>query len=105
MNLKDRVAIVTGGSSGIGRALPEGLASEGSKIVVADISRSEAAAKEMNQKGFQAAGIKVDVSSPEETERMVQETVKAFGRIDVLVNNAGIYTTLNPGPFEKIPVS
>jgi NAD(P)-dependent dehydrogenase (short-subunit alcohol dehydrogenase family) len=105
MNLKDKVAIVTGGSTGIGRALAEGLASEGAKIVVADIAGSEAAVKEMNQKGFQAVGIKVDVSSPEETERMAQEAVRAFGHIDVLVNNAGIYTTLNPGPFEKIHVS
>jgi NAD(P)-dependent dehydrogenase (short-subunit alcohol dehydrogenase family) len=104
MNLKDKVAIVTGGSMGIGRALAEGLASAGAKIVIADIARADIAAKEMNQKGYQAAGIKVDVSSPQETQKMAEETVKTFNRIDILVNNAGIYASLIPGPFEKIPV-
>ena len=104
MNLKEKVAIVTGGSMGIGRALAEGLASAGAKIVIADIARADTAAKEMNQKGYQAAGIKVDVSSPQETQKMAEEAVKTFNRIDILVNNAGIYASLVPGPFEKIPV-
>jgi NAD(P)-dependent dehydrogenase (short-subunit alcohol dehydrogenase family) len=104
MNLKDKVAIVTGGSMGIGRALAEGLASAGAKIVIADIARADTAAKEMNQKGYQAAGIKVDVSSPQETQKMAEEAVKTFNRIDILVNNAGLYASLMPGPFEKIPV-
>ena len=104
MYLKEKVAIVTGGAMGIGRAMAEGLASVGASLIIADVARADVAAKEMNQKGFNAIGVKVDVSSEEDTERMVDETIKAFKRIDILVNNAGIYTSLIPGPFEKIPV-
>lgn len=104
MYLKGKVAIVTGGAMGIGRAMAEGLASVGASMVIADVARADVAAKEMNQKGFNAIGVKVDVSVEEDTERMVDETIKAFKRIDILVNNAGIYTSLIPGPFEKITV-
>jgi NAD(P)-dependent dehydrogenase (short-subunit alcohol dehydrogenase family) len=104
MYLKDKVAIVTGSAMGIGRAMAEGLASEGASIVIADVARADVAAKEMKDKGFQAIGVKVDVSSQQDTEKMAAETLKAFRRIDILVNNAGIYTSLIPGPFAKITV-
>ena len=104
MYLKDKVAIVTGSAMGIGRAMAEGLASEGASIVIADVARADVAAKEMKDKGFKAIGVKVDVSSQPDTEKMAAETLKAFRRIDILVNNAGIYTSLIPGPFEKITV-
>jgi NAD(P)-dependent dehydrogenase (short-subunit alcohol dehydrogenase family) len=104
MYLKEKVAIVTGGATGIGRAISEGLASEGANLVIADMVAAENAAKEMNEKGFKAIGVKVDISSQQDTERMAKETLKAFNRIDILVNNAGIYTSLVPGPFEKITV-
>ncbi len=104
MYLKNKVAIVTGGSIGIGRAMAEGLASEGASVVIVDIAGVDGAAREMKEKGFKALGIKVDVSSEKDTEKMVEETLKAFQQIDILVNNAGIYTSLIPGPFEKITV-
>ncbi len=104
MYLKDKVAIATGGSIGIGRAMAEGLASEGASVVIADIAGADGAAREMKEKGFKVLGIKVDVSSEKDTEKMVEEALKAFQRIDILVNNAGIYTSLIPGPFEKITV-
>jgi len=104
MFLKDKVAIVTGAAQGIGRAMAEGLASEGASIVIADIAKADLAAKEMREKNFKAIGIKVDVASEADTQKMAAETIKAFGRIDILVNNAGIYTSLIPGPFEKITV-
>lgn len=104
MKLKDKVAIVTGGAMGIGRAMAEGLASEGASIVIADVAGAEIAAKEMQGKGCKAIGVKVDVSVEKESQAMVAEAIKAFGRIDILVNNAGIYTSLLPGPFEKITV-
>ncbi|MGD0627295.1 MAG: SDR family oxidoreductase [Thermodesulfobacteriota bacterium] len=104
MYLKDKVAIVTGSAMGIGRAMAEGLASEGASIVIADVARADVAAKEMKDKGFKAIGVKGDVSSQQDTEKMAAETLKAFRRIDILVNNAGIYTSLIPGPFEKITV-
>ena len=104
MYLKDKVAIVTGAAQGIGRAMAEGLASEGASIVIADMAKAEEAANEINQKGFKVIGLKVDVSSEEDTKRMAEEAIKTFNRIDILVNNAGIYTSLIPGPFEKITV-
>lgn len=104
MYLKDKVAIATGGSIGIGRAMAEGLASEGASVVIADIAGADGAAREMKEKGFKVLGIKVDVSSEKDTEKMVEEALKAFQRIDILVNNAGIYTSLIPGPFENITV-
>jgi NAD(P)-dependent dehydrogenase (short-subunit alcohol dehydrogenase family) len=104
MYLKEKVAIVTGSAMGIGRAMAEGLASEGASIVIADVAKADVAAKEMKDKGFKAVGVKVDVSSQQDTEKMAAETLKAFHRIDILVNNAGIYTSLIPGPFEKITV-
>ena len=104
MYLKDKVAIVTGSAMGIGRAMAEGLASEGASLVIADVARADVAAKEMKDRGFKAIGVKADVSSQQDTEKMAAETLKAFRRIDILVNNAGIYTSLIPGPFEKITV-
>ena len=104
MNLKDKVAIVTGGAMGIGRAMAEGLAEEGAGVVIADISKADIAAREMKAKGFKAIGVRVDVSSETETVKMAEEAVKAFDRIDILINNAGIYTSLIPGPMEKITV-
>lgn len=104
MFLRDKVGIITGGARGIGRAIAEGLGSEGASLVIADVAGAEEAAEEMNQKGFNAIGVKVDVSSEQDTERMADETIKAFKRIDILVNNAGIYSSLIPGPFEKITV-
>jgi len=105
MYLKAKVSIVTGGAMGIGRAIAEGLASEGASLVIADVEGADTAAQEMNQKGFSAIGVKVDVSSEQDTERMVDETIKAFKHIDILVNNAGIYSSLVPGPFEEITVN
>jgi NAD(P)-dependent dehydrogenase (short-subunit alcohol dehydrogenase family) len=102
MYLKDKVAIVTGGAMGIGRAMAEGLASEGASIVIADIAKADEAAKEMQRKEFKAMGVKTDVALEEDTKRMAEQTIRTFGRIDILVNNAGIYTSLLPGPFERI---
>jgi NAD(P)-dependent dehydrogenase (short-subunit alcohol dehydrogenase family) len=104
MYLKEKVAIVTGSAMGIGRAMAEGLASEGASIVIADVAKEDVAAKEMKDKGFKAVGVKVDVSSQQDTEKMAAEALRAFNRIDILVNNAGIYTSLVPGAFEKITV-
>ena len=80
MKLKGKVAIVTGAAMGIGRALAEGLASEGASIVIADVAGAETAAKEMQGKGYKTLGVKVDVSAEKETQAMVAEAVKALGR-------------------------
>jgi citronellol/citronellal dehydrogenase len=96
--LKDRVAIVTGSSRGIGRALALGFSSEGAHIVVAAKSETpteklpgsiHTVAEEIQASGGSALAIKVDVRSEDDVKEMVGRTVERFGRIDILVNNAG----------------
>ena len=98
--LDDKVAIVTGGAQGIGRAIADGLAEEGARIVIADIQRADEAAASFRE----GVGVTVDVSSEADVERMAEETVARCGRIDVLVNNAGLYASLAMRPFDEIPV-
>lgn len=92
-NLRDRVALVTGASRGIGRAIALALASEGAKVV-ANYARSSAAADEVvaeiQAAGGEAIALQADVSQAEQVETLVKETKAKFGSIDVLVNNAGI---------------
>ena len=90
MLLKDKKAIVTGGASGIGQAISSLLAKEGADVAVADIQNAAATLKEISGAGRRALGVKVDVTNRDSVEAMVQRVVKEFGRIDVLVNNAGI---------------
>ena len=101
MKLVGKTAIVTGGAMGIGRALADGLAAEGANIVIADQTGAEAAAAEMTEAGFTALGIACDISSEEETRRMAAQSIETFGAIDILINNAGIYSNLAPQPFEQ----
>lgn len=95
-----KVAIVTGGAQGIGRAIAEGLAAEGARIVIADIQGAEETAGDFQD----GVGLTVDVASEADTERMAAETVQRCGGIDILVNNAGLYASLSMRPFEQIPV-
>jgi len=99
-SLAGTVAIVTGGSQGIGNAIARGLAAEGARIVVADVQRAEEAAREFED----GVGLAVDVADEKDVERMAAETVERCGRIDVLVNNAGLYASLPMRPFAEIPV-
>jgi len=106
LGLAGKVAIVTGGSGGLGLAFAEGLAGAGAKVVIADIKAAaaeESAAKLMGQ-GFDARPLTVDVSNEDSVEAMVARTVDAFGALDILVNNAGVYATLQRKPFYEISV-
>lgn len=103
--LDGRVAIVTGGAMGIGRALAEGLAAEGAAVTIADVSGAEEAAAEVSSDGRRVLGVTADVTSEEDTRSMVDATVSEFGGLDILVNNAGLYSSLNPGPFDEIDVA
>ena len=104
--LKGKVAIVTGAGSGIGKALARRLASDGASVVIADLQRFDQAAAEIaKDTGARTLGLQIDVSSEEHTTRMASEAVKAFGRIDVLVNNAAVFSTLKLKPFEEIPLA
>lgn len=103
MRLKDRVAIVTGAGSGIGKALALRLARDGAAVVVADVRNHDVAAAEIAKAtGARALGLRIDVSSEADTERMAAQAMTTFGRIDVLVNNAAIFSGLELKSFEKI---
>ena len=92
MDLKGKVAIVTGGAQGIGKSIATRLAQAGANVVIADVMEevAKSTAQEISQKGNEAISIKVDVSSLSSVEEMVKKTLDKFGRIDILVNNAGI---------------
>ena len=92
LRLRDKVAIITGAGSGIGRESALLFAREGAKLIVADISE-EAGRETVGLIGKDALFVKVDVSNWTDTERMIQVAVKQFGRLDILFNNAGIYLT------------
>jgi NAD(P)-dependent dehydrogenase (short-subunit alcohol dehydrogenase family) len=89
--LDGRIAIVTGGAQGIGKAIADGLAAEGATVVIADLDPPE-------------GGIRADVSSEADVEAMTRETVETHGGIDILVNNAGLYASLAMRPFTEIPL-
>ena len=99
MRLADRVVIVTGGAQGIGRAIAQRLHEEGATIVVADLQGAEEAAAELG-----GLGVRVDVSREADTQAMASAALERYGRIDGLINNAGIYSSLVPKPFEEIDV-
>jgi 3-oxoacyl-[acyl-carrier protein] reductase len=92
-SLRGRVAIVTGGASGVGRGIAVVLAGEGANVVVADVDAgaATAAAAELPEAGGSAMAVEVDVSSRPSVERMAAVTLDARGRIDILCSNAGIY--------------
>jgi 3-oxoacyl-[acyl-carrier protein] reductase len=92
MRLQDKVAIVTGGGQGIGRATAMTFAREGAKVVVADMNEeaTKAVAEEITSSGGQAIPVVVNVTQSDSVDAMVQATVDWGGTIDVLVNNAGI---------------
>lgn len=105
MRLKGRTAIVTGAGTGIGKAFALRLAQDGANVVIADIRNHDAAAAEIAEAtGVKALGLKIDVSNEADTIRMAEETVRAFGSIDTLINNAAMFSMLQLRPFEQIPV-
>ncbi len=101
LELKNKVAIVTGGTQGIGRATALRLAEEGASVVIAARGREllDRVAAEIRAAGGSVAAVQADVSRAEDCARLVAEAVTAFGRLDILVNNAGTSAT---GEFESV---
>jgi NAD(P)-dependent dehydrogenase (short-subunit alcohol dehydrogenase family) len=100
MRLADRVAIVTGGAQGIGRAIAQRLHADGATVVIADLQGHEEAAAELD-----GLGVRVDVSQEADVAALAAGVLERYGRIDALVNNAGIYSSLVPKSFEEIDVA
>lgn len=93
MRLDNKVAIITGGGTGIGKETSMLFAKEGAKIVITDINQEsgQQVVKEIKENGGEALFIRHDVSKEEDWKRVAEETIKGFGKVDVLFNNAGIY--------------
>jgi len=102
MRLVGKVAIVTGGARHIGAVYCRKLAAEGAAVIIADVLDGDKVVQEITAAGGRAMALKVDVSKQEDTIQMAAETVKTFGRIDILVNNAAIFINIQRQPFYEI---
>jgi NAD(P)-dependent dehydrogenase (short-subunit alcohol dehydrogenase family) len=93
MRLQGKVAVITGGAQGLGRAITLAMAREGAKVVVADLQadKAESVAEEARALGAEALALEVNVASEPSVQRLADETFKRFGRVDILVNDAGVY--------------
>jgi 2-deoxy-D-gluconate 3-dehydrogenase len=89
-DLKTKTAIVTGASRGLGQAMAVGLAKAGATVVAADLLDVAVTVDDIKRLGRDSLGVTIDVTKSADVKRMVQQTVKKFGRVDILVNNAGI---------------
>ena len=105
--LQNRTVLVTGVGQGIGRAFAERFSAEGAAVVVADRNGDAAAtaAEKINAGGGRAQAATVDVTDPAAVGRVVGETVDRWGRLDVLVNNAAIFSTITMKPFDEIELA
>ena len=102
--LEDRVAVITGGSQGIGAAYVRGFAAERAKVVIVDIAPADALIAEVEAAGGIAGYIETDVTDETSVANMVSDTVEKFGRLDVLVNNAALWVNIPAKPILDIPL-
>ncbi|MCY4548637.1 MAG: SDR family oxidoreductase [Defluviicoccus sp.] len=102
--LDGRVAIVTGAAQGIGAAFARAMAAEGAKIAIADLDTGEAVVDELKAGGAEAIDVPTDVADEDSCKAMVARTVAEFGGLDIIVNNAAVFTTMERKPFDQISV-
>ena len=102
MRLRDKVAIVTGAGQGLGRAYAHRLAKEGAKVVVAEVNADKGQSVAIEIKGH---FVRTDVADEASCNQLAASAVDKFGRIDILVNNAAIFSTLTMRPFWEIPLA
>ncbi|KQU28476.1 MULTISPECIES: SDR family NAD(P)-dependent oxidoreductase [unclassified Rhodococcus (in: high G+C Gram-positive bacteria)] len=106
-SVEDRVVIVTGAGQGIGREIARQFAAAGALAVVADldVARAASVVDEIESAGGTALAVRVDVGDEQAVGAMVDTVVATWGRIDVLINNASVFATIEKGPFDEIPVA
>jgi NAD(P)-dependent dehydrogenase (short-subunit alcohol dehydrogenase family) len=104
MRLKDKVAIITGAGGGLGLAIAKRYAEEGARVVIADIADPRSAARTIGDED-RILPVSADVADERSVAALVEATLAKFGRIDILVNNAAISSTLPLQPFENIQVA
>jgi NAD(P)-dependent dehydrogenase (short-subunit alcohol dehydrogenase family) len=102
MRLAGKVAIVTGGSAGLGAAIAVRFGQEGAAVVIADIAGAAEAAVALSDAGITSLGVETDVASWASVQAMVAATTQRFGHIDILINNAAIASTLSLKPFDEL---
>ena len=102
MKLDRKIALVTGAGNGIGKAIATALGREGARILIADLVGADATAAELTAAGIEAKGIKVDITNEEDVARAADLAQKQFGGLDIVINNAAIFSTLVPKPLEEI---
>src|SRR3954470_17659255 len=97
-DLEGKVAVVTGAASGIGRAMAERFAREGMKVVLSDIEHDALATtvQELRQQEFDVKGVVTDVAKPESVDLLAKETLGAYGKVNIVCNNAGVFLPMKP---------
>jgi|OM-RGC.v1.010334900 NAD(P)-dependent dehydrogenase (short-subunit alcohol dehydrogenase family) len=100
--LQDKVSIITGAAQGIGAEFARAFAAEGANVVIADISSTDSIVAEIGDAGGEAIGIKADITNSESLQEMVAATEDAFGPVNILVNNAAVFASLDLKPFDQL---
>ncbi len=97
-DLQGKVAVVTGAASGIGRAMAERFAQEGMKVVLSDIDDTalQATVQELKQREHDVLGVQADVADPEAVDELARQTLAAYGKVNLVCNNAGVFLTMKP---------